>query len=89
MAYPDGSMRKAVRSRLLSKLEASVTPLNQLPKIAENDIWIIDGMALIQMMSVKSLKTFGDLSDAILKMGMKRFKTPTVKEWMLHLIDVM
>ena len=31
-------------------------------------------MALIQMMSVKGLKTFGDLFDTILKMGMKPFQ---------------
>ena len=56
LAHPDGSMRKAVKSRLLNELETFVTPINQLPKIAENEIWIIDGMALIQMMSVKGLK---------------------------------
>ena len=74
LAHPDGSMRKAVKSRLLNELETFVTPINQLPKIAGNEIWIIDGMALIQMMSVKGLKTFGDLSDAILKMVMKAFQ---------------
>ena len=71
LAHPDGIMRKAVKSRLLNELETVVTPINQLPKIAENEIWIIDGMALIQMMSVK---TFGDLSDANLKMVMKPFQ---------------
>ena len=55
-------------------METFVTLINQLPKIAENEIWIIDGMALIQMLSVKGLKTFGDLSDAILKMVMKPFQ---------------
>ena len=74
LAHPDGSMRKAVKCRLLNELETFVTPINQLPNIAENEIWIIDGMALIQMMSVKGLKTFGDLSDTILKMVMKPFQ---------------
>ena len=74
MAYPDGSMKKAIKSRLFNELETSVTPINQLFKIAENEIWIIDGVALIQLMSVKGLKTFGDLSDAILKMVIKPFQ---------------
>ena len=46
LAHPDGSIRKTVKSRLLNELEPSVTPINQLPKIAENDIWIINGMDL-------------------------------------------
>ena len=74
LAHPDGTMRKAVKNRLLNELETFVTLINQLPKIAENEIWIIDGMASIQMMSVQGLKTFGDLSDTILKMVMKPFQ---------------
>ena len=74
LAYPDRSMKKAVKSQLLNELDTFATPVSLLPKIAKNEIWIIDGMALIQIMSVADLKTFGDLLNAILKTVIKPFQ---------------
>ena len=59
----DGSLRKTQKSKLFQHLESSIVSCVAIP---ENCPQIFDGMVLLQKLP-KMLKTFGDISDYILK----------------------
>ena len=58
-----GSLRKTQKSKLFQHLESSIVSCVAIP---ENCPQIFDGMVLLQKLP-KMLKTFGDISDYILK----------------------
>jgi hypothetical protein len=65
LANLDGSMIKTSKSMLLKELEIDGKSTMTLPKATHNSAYIIDLLAVVQMLSKGTLATFGDLSDAI------------------------
>lgn len=61
LAYADGSLRKTTKSVLLAEIEVGHTegrlPASELPAA-----YILDGMAMIQMMRSGGCRTFGELA---------------------------
>ena len=63
LAHPDGSLRKTTKSVFLGVLEEQVQALPRLP--AEDGMstaYVIDGMAVVQMMKSAGSATFGELA---------------------------
>ena len=67
IAYPDGSLRKGTKSKLLLELEKETVVSENLPSSEEQETtWVIDGMAILQMLKFSSCTRFGELSDKLL-----------------------
>ena len=62
LSRPDGTLHKAVKSELLEEIEK----VQSIPHSQEKITWVIDGMALIQMVKAGNTTTFGELSDILL-----------------------
>lgn len=63
LAYTDGSLRKTNKSVLLKVLEEQVQVLPRLPiEEDQSTAYILDGMAVVQMLNSKGSTTFGELA---------------------------
>ena len=64
LAHVDGSLCKATKSVLLAELEKCVQVLPRLP-VQENTAtaYILDGMAIVQMMKAGGAQSFGELAE--------------------------
>ena len=72
LAHQDGSRRKNTKSHLAGIIEKLVTVVNQLQPSPENTVYILDGMAVIQMIKSGHTDTFGELA----KYYFNTFKSP-------------
>ena len=64
LAHPDGSLRKTTKSTLLSTLEEAVQVLPRL--LSDSELltaYVLDGMAVVQMMKTAGARTFGELTN--------------------------
>ena len=77
LAYVDGSMRKATKSVLLAELEKCVEVLPRLP-VQENTstAYILDGMAIVQMMKAGGAERFGKLAEKYYQYITSPFQQP-------------
>jgi len=62
VAHRDGSLRKTNKSSLMAILEENVTSSARLPESGLSAVYLVDGMALIQMVRSAGCKTFGELA---------------------------
>ena len=62
LAHPDGSLRKTTKSTLMNLLEKDVTSKQNLPSSQLPTAYLVDAMALIQMVKAAGSATFGELS---------------------------
>ena len=62
LAHQDGSLRKNTKSHLAGIIEKLVTVVPQLQPSPENTVYILDGMAVIQMIKSGRSATFGELA---------------------------
>ena len=62
IAHGDGSLRKTTKSSLMSVLEKNVAVLPSLPPSLIPTAFVIDAMALIQVMKSASSATFGEMA---------------------------
>ncbi|CAH3026402.1 unnamed protein product [Porites evermanni] len=62
LAHQDGSLRKNTKSHLAGIIEKLVTVVPQLQPSPENTVYILDGMAVIQMIKSGRTATFGELA---------------------------
>ena len=62
LAHNDGSLRKATKSDLASALEDGINSPARLPVLVSSVVYIVDGMALIQMHHSSGARTFGELA---------------------------
>ena len=64
LAHPDGSLRKTTKSVFLGILEEQVQALPRLPVDDRmSTAYVIDGMAVVQMMKNAGSVTFGELAN--------------------------
>ena len=56
----DGTMHNAVKSKLLDEIEKEAASVKSIPHSQEKITWVIDGMALIQMVKAGNATTFGN-----------------------------
>jgi len=70
LSYQDGTLRKTTKSVLTNLLEEQADAIHRLQPSELNSVYIIDGMAIIQMMKSAGATTFGE-------MAMKFFNTCT------------
>ena len=64
LAHPDGSLRKTTKSVFLGILEEQVQALPRLPVDDRiSTAYVIDGMAVVQMMKNAGSATFGELAN--------------------------
>ena len=66
LAQNYGSLRKATKSDLPSALEYGINSPERLPVLASSVVYIVDGMALIQMHKSSGARTFGELASRYL-----------------------
>ena len=66
LAHNDGSLRKATKSDLASALEDRINSPVRLPVLASSVVYIVDGMALIQMHKSSGARTFEELASRYL-----------------------
>ena len=72
IAYPDGSLRKGTKSKLFLELEKETVVSEKFPSSEKQETaWIIDGMAILQMLKFSSCTRFGELSDKLLKVALQ------------------
>ena len=72
IVYPDGSLRKGIKSKLLLELEKETVVSENLPSSEEQETtWVIDGMAILQMVKFSSCTRFIELSDKLLKVALQ------------------
>ena len=62
LAHQDGSLRKNTKSHLAGTIEKLVTVVPQLQPSPETIVYILDGMAVIQMIKSGRSATFGELA---------------------------
>ena len=62
LSHQDGNLRKNTKSHLAGIIEKLVTVVNQLQPSPENTVYILDGMAVIQMIKSGHTETFGELA---------------------------
>ncbi|CAH3019782.1 unnamed protein product, partial [Porites evermanni] len=62
LAHQDGSLMKNTKSHLAGIIEKLVTVVPQLQPSPENTFYILDGMAVIQMIKSRRTATFGELA---------------------------
>ena len=82
----DGSLNKSPKSLLLAEFEKNAEVLPDLPRDEASSTWIVDGMALIQMVRGGKAKTFGELAQVLFQIILSIFQRP--KEKMSLLIDM-
>ena len=75
----DDSLNKSLKSLLLAELEKNAEVLPDLPRDVASSTWIVDGMALIQMVRGGKAKTFGELAQVLLKIILNIFQRSMVK----------
>ena len=63
IAHGDGSLRKTTKSSLMSVSEKNVAVLPSLPPSLIPTAFVIDGMALIQVMKSASSASFGEMAE--------------------------
>lgn len=64
LAHPDGSLRKTTKSTLLFTLEEAVQVLPRL--LSDSELltaYVLDGMAVVQMVKTAGARTFGELAN--------------------------
>ena len=61
LSYQDGSLRKTTKSVLSSIIEKEVNVAPRLPVSPLETVYILDGMAMVQMTKSGGASTFGDL----------------------------
>jgi len=84
LARMDGSLLKTVKAQLLHQLETSCKMLDVLPPCSPSSCsWLIDAMALLQMIKKCDAKTFKDLSDTMLHSALK-----PIRDGMCNQVDV-
>ena len=70
LAHPDGSLRKTTKSVFLGILEEQVQALPRLPVDDRmSTAYVIDGMAVVQMMKNAGSATFGELANKYFHLG--------------------
>ena len=79
LSRPDGTLHKAVKSKLLEEIEKEAESVKSIPHSQEKIAWVIDGMALIQMVKAGNATTFGELSDILFGIILNTFRKPSVK----------
>ena len=71
---PDGTLLKIEKNKLPIELEKGYETLPSVQKEVESSqktCWLIDGMAVIQMVKTKKSTTFGDMVDYLLSVVLK------------------
>ena len=63
LAHQDGSLRKNTKSHLAGIIEKLVIVVPQLQPSPEDTVYILDGMAVIQMIKSGRTATFGELAN--------------------------
>jgi hypothetical protein len=65
LSHTDGTLRKNVKSVLLSELEKEVNVDGRLPPVDKTGAtaYVVDGMAIVQMVKTGGTSTFGELAD--------------------------
>ena len=63
LAHTDGTLRKTTKSVLMSEIESVHPPEGSLPQADISTAFILDGMALIQMLRSGGARTFGNLAE--------------------------
>ena len=79
LSRSDGTLHKAVKSKLLEEIEKEAESVKSIPHSQEKIAWVIDGMALIQMVKAGNATTFGELSDILFGIVLNTFRKPSVK----------
>ena len=79
LSRPDGTLHKAVKSKLLEEIEKEAESVKSIPHSQEKIAWVIDGMALIQMVKAGNATTFGKLSDILFGIILNTFRKPSAK----------
>ena len=79
LSRPDGTLHRAVRSKLLEEIEKEAASVKSIPHSQEKIAWVTDRMALIQMVKAGNSTTFGELSDILFGIILNTFKKPSVK----------
>ena len=67
LAHQDGSLRKTTKSALAAIIEAKVNVCPRLQPFAGDTIYLIDGMALVQVLKSAGSSTFGELASKYFK----------------------
>lgn len=62
LAHQDGSLRKTNKSTLATILEENTSTLPRLPVSTQNTVFIVDGMAMVQVVKSGDASTFGDMA---------------------------
>ena len=62
LVHNDGSLRKATKSDLAPALEDGINSPERLQVLASSVVYIVYGMALIQMHKSSGVRTFGELA---------------------------
>ena len=84
LGHNDGSLRKATKSDLAPALEDRRNSPVRLPVLASSVVYIVDGMALIQMHKSSGARTFGELASRYLAIVIAYFSSDTCIS--LHLV---
>ena len=65
LAHSDGTLRKNSKSSLLAVLETGIESFGRLPEIQSSlqTAFVVDAIAVLQMVKPLGLKTFGALAD--------------------------
>ncbi|MES9879525.1 MAG: hypothetical protein ABW185_01435 [Sedimenticola sp.] len=71
LAKPDGSLNKSTKSTLLHELEKEVCVSGKLTNQDGSTCWLVDGMAVLQMVKFGTANTFGELADILLGVTLK------------------
>ena len=82
LAKPDGTLNKTQKQTLLVELEKNANssfPTLPITSTDSDTAWMIDGMAIIQMMKHSALKTFNDLSRFLFNQIIRIFESADVK----------
>lgn len=62
LTHHDGSLRKTTKSQLADILEKNVEVVPHIQSTPSNTVYIMDGMAVVQMMKSANAATFGELA---------------------------
>ena len=74
----DGSLNKTAKSKLLEEPECHGSNYPSLPSEEKPTSWIIDGMALLQMLGHGKAATSGELASKIFDTGRRLFNMSSV-----------
>ena len=79
LSRPDGTLHKAVKRKLLEEIKKEAASVESISHSQDKIVWVINGMALIQMVKAGNVTTFGELSDILFGILLNTFKKPSVK----------